>query len=158
MMKQNFRLAIVLLSLWLGLSGHLEPLLLSLGIASSLLTLFIVRRMDRIDGDWRPSHINFALLRFWVYLAGEVIRANLHVIRCILHPRSLIHPQLIEISTPLLSRVGRVTHANSITLTPGTVTLQLNEHSLLIHALSEHSAEGLRTDSMAKRVPDDCEG
>jgi multicomponent Na+:H+ antiporter subunit E len=148
------RLAALLFALWLGLSGHLEALLLVLGMASTALVVGIVRRMDNVDRDHHAAHVPLRLLRFWLYLIGQVIRANLHVIRCIVQPGRGISPQVFTVPLPQRSDLGRVIYANSVTLTPGTLTLRVARDCLLVHALTREAAEKLQCGAMAARVPD----
>ncbi|MGB5540536.1 MAG: Na+/H+ antiporter subunit E, partial [Gammaproteobacteria bacterium] len=91
---------------------------------------------------------------FWVYLIGKVIVANFHVIRCIVMPGKTISPQLFTVPLPQKSDLGRVIYANSITLTPGTVTLRVGQDCLLVHALTREAASELQSGDMARIVPD----
>ncbi|MGD2113129.1 MAG: Na+/H+ antiporter subunit E [Gammaproteobacteria bacterium] len=153
-MKHTIRLAALLFGLWLGLSGHLEALLLLLGAASTAVVVSIARRMDSVDNERHAAHVPLRLLRFWVYLIGRVILGNLHVIRCIVTPGKTISPQLFTVPLPQKSDLGRVIYANSITLTPGTLTLQIGPDCLLVHALTRHTASELQSGRMAGKVPD----
>ena len=153
-MKHTIRLATLLFSLWLGLSGHLEALLLLLGAASTALVVSIALRMDSVDQERHAAHVPLRLLRFWVYLIGKVIIANLHVIRCIVMPGKTISPQLFTVPLPQQSDLGRVIYANSVTLTPGTLTLRVSNDCLLVHALTREAASKLQSGDMARIVPD----
>ncbi len=156
-MKHTISLTVFLYLLWLGLSGHLEPLLLSLGAASVMFTVYLAHRMDVIDHEGHPIHHLASLLRFWPYLMVEVIKANIDVIKRILRPGKSISPQMVHLPLPLQSDLGRVIYANSITLTPGTVSVRLHKDSITVHALARQAAEDLRQGHMAKLVPDDLE-
>lgn len=153
-MIHALRLAILLFGLWLGLSGHLEALLLGLGLASTLLAVTIARRMDRVDRERTAARVPLRLLRFWFWLLGRVIAANLHVVRCIVMPGRTISPQVFTVPLPQQSELGRVIYANSVTLTPGTVTLRVSQDCLLVHALTREAARKLQTGDMARQVPD----
>jgi multicomponent Na+:H+ antiporter subunit E len=152
--KHTIRLAALLFGLWLGLSGHPEALLLALGIASTALAVSIARRMDSVDNERHAAHVPLRLLRFWLYLIGRVIIANLHVIRCIITPGRTISPQLFTVPLPQKSDLGRVIYANSVTLTPGTLTVQVGRDCLLVHALTRKAAAKLQSGNMARNVPD----
>lgn len=152
--KHTIRLAGLLFALWLGLSGHLDALLLLLGMASTLLVVSIARRMDSVDQEHHAAHVPLRLLRFWLYLIGQVIRANLHVIRCIVLPGARISPQVFTVPLPQRSDLGRVIYANSVTLTPGSLTLRVSQDCLLVHALTREAAQKLQRGAMAARVPD----
>lgn len=147
-------LAVLLFALWLGLSGHFDPLLLGLGLASTLLAVHLAHRMDILDHETHPALLTLRLVRFWFFLAGEVIKANIDVIRRILQPGKSISPQLITLPLPQKTDLARVIYANSITLTPGTVTLRLDKDTVLVHALSREAAEDLATGRMASAVPE----
>ncbi|MGB5603650.1 MAG: Na+/H+ antiporter subunit E, partial [Gammaproteobacteria bacterium] len=92
--KHIVSLGVVLFALWLGLSGHLTPLMLSLGVASTLLTVYIAHRMDVIDHETYPAHMTILLVRFWFFLGREIVAANIDVIKRIFKPGKNISPQL----------------------------------------------------------------
>ena len=85
-------------------------------------------------------------------LLKEIVLSNIAVARVILDPRLPIHPRILRVEASQKTDVGRVTYANSITLTPGTVTLDVRDGKLLVHALTTGSAEGLLTGEMDRRV------
>lgn len=153
-MKHAIRLAALLFGLWLGLSGHLEALLLALGAAATILVVGISQRMDSVDGERHAAHVPLKLLRFWIYLVREIIVANLRVIRAIVTPGRTISPRLISVPLPQRSDLGRVIYANSITLTPGTLSLRIDRDCILVHALTKTSAAVIQSGAMAARVPD----
>lgn len=147
---------ITLLSIfWILLSGHFEPLLLGLGITSIVLTVFIAKRMELIDDEIYSLHLFSQLPSFFAYIFKEIVKANLDVIKRIIKPASNpISPQLITISMPKKSDIGRVIYANSVTLTPGTVSVELSKDKLTIHALTKEAAKDLIEGSMASKIPD----
>lgn len=147
--------AILVFFFWVLLSGHFEPLLLVLGAISTLLTIFLSLRMNIIDQDSFPVHHLARLLRYFVFLAKEIVLANLDVIKRILTPGASISPQVIELPAKQSSDLGKVIYANSITLTPGTVSLDLAANKLKVHALSKEAAEDLLTERIADNIPDD---
>lgn len=136
------------------LSGHTEVLLIALGVLSTLLTIFLSRRMNIIDHESYPFHLSLRLLRYYLFLGKEIIVANVDVIKRILKPGRSISPQIITLPAGKRTDLSKVIYANSITLTPGTVTLELSADELIIHALSKEGAEDLQTGQMAKAVPD----
>ena len=146
-----------LAGLWILLSGHFDPLLLSLGLVSTLLTVFLAQRMQVVDRESHPVHLTGKLLRFQVFLAREIVMANLDVLRHILRNGRAISPQMFELPVPQRTDLGRVIYANSITLTPGTVSVSLGKDRLLVHALSTEGADDLRSGRLARAVPDDVE-
>jgi len=154
-MKHIISLGILLFGLWLGLSGHMEPLLLSLGLASTLLALYLAHRMDVVDHESHPIHLTFRLLRFTGYLIREILVANWDVLKRIVTPGKTISPQLISLPLPQRTDLGRVIYANSITLTPGTVSVRISKDSILVHALARETAQALATGEMASVIPED---
>ena len=156
-MKHTVSLTLTLFALWLLLSGHYNFLLIALGVASSVFTVVLALRMEVIDHESHPMHLSRELPRFWVFLSREVILANLDVVRRILTPGKSYSPQLRQLSLPQQTELGQVIYANAITLTPGTVTVQLNTDNVRIHALSREAAEDLQTGRMAQAIPDNLE-
>ena len=156
-MKHAISLTLTLFSLWVLLSGHFDTLLITLGVASSLVTVFLALRMEVLDHESHPLHLSRQLPRFLLFLLREVILANLDVIRRILTPGKSFSPQLRQFPLPQQTVLGQVIYANAITLTPGTVTVQLNANSIRVHALSRESAEELQSGRMAQAVPDNLE-
>lgn len=145
-----------LFAFWLLLSGHLSPLMLGLGLASVALTVLLIRRMTLIDHESYPLHLSSKFPAFLLYLMREIVKANIDVIKRILtFKRNSISPQLIEIKSPLKTELGAVIYANSITLTPGTVSIDLDKNKILVHALTRESAADLASGEMAKSIPDE---
>ncbi|MGD8783189.1 MAG: Na+/H+ antiporter subunit E [Thioalkalispiraceae bacterium] len=145
---------ILIFLFWVLLSGHFEPLLLVLGVISTLLTIYIAQRMHVIDQESYPVQQLARLLRFYLFLGKEIILANLDVIKRILKPGPSISPQVIQLPAKQHSDLAKVIYANSITLTPGTVTLDLSGNELKVHALSQEAADDLLKERIANAVPD----
>ena len=154
-MKHTISLILLLSGLWIGLSGHFDPLLLSLGAGSILLTVYLAHRMDVIDWESHPIHLTTRLMRFLLYLMREIIIANIDVARRIVTPGKTISPRMIDVPLPQKTVLGRVIYANSITLTPGTVSVSVNRETISVHALTREAAEGLGRGEMAAAVPED---
>jgi multicomponent Na+:H+ antiporter subunit E len=155
--KHTINLGILLFALWLGLSGQLNALMLSLGLVSTLVVVYLAHRMDLIDQEIYPAHMTLLLLRFWLFLAREVIIANIDVIKRIFRPGKNISPQLFELPLTLKSDVSRVIYANAITLTPGTVSANLDKKTVTVHTLSIEAAQDLSSGRMASAVPEEYE-
>ena len=142
-----------LFGLWVVLSGHSEPLLLGFGLLSAGFVLFIALRMDIADHEGHPIHLNImALGQYWVWLLKEIVKANLDVTRRVLRPSLPISPTIVSLETTQRSDVGRVIHANSITLTPGTVSIDVEGTIIEVHCLSKEAAQGMQTGEMDRRV------
>ena len=138
------------------LSGHTEGLLIGLGIASTLLCIYLSRRMNIIDHESWPFHLSLRLFRYFLYLSKEIVIANVNVIKSILRPSS-IQPVVFTLPASKQTELSKVIYANSITLTPGTVTLELRGDEIKVHALDASAAADLETGEMARAVPDDEE-
>jgi len=154
-MKHIVSLGILLFGLWIALSGHMEPLLISLGVASTLLTLYLAHRMDVVDHESHPIHLTHRILSFTAYLIREIVVANWDVVKRIIMPGKSISPQMIDVPMPQRTNLGRVIYANAITLTPGTVSVRLQKDTITVHALARETAEELQTGKMASVVPED---
>ena len=148
--------AILIFLFWFLLSGHTSGLLIGLGVFSTLLTIYLSNRMKIIDNEAYPFHLSLRLFRYYIFLGKEIIVANIDVIKKIINP-STIDPQVATIPARKHTDISKVTYANSITLTPGTVTMALSEDELTVYALSKEAIEDLETGRMADRVPDDEE-
>ena len=154
-MTHIISLTFTLFLLWLGLSGHFEPLMIAIGVVSVFLVVFIALRMEVVDHESHPIHLTGRLFRFWGYLSHEIILSNIDVIKRILTPGKSISPQMITLPLAQKSDLAKVIYANAITLTPGTVSVQLDDDTITVHALSKEAADALKTGDMASRVPDD---
>lgn len=157
-MLHTLGLGLVLAILWLLLSGYyFNPLLLGLGGGSVILVLFYAHRMDVIDHEGHPIHLGWRAIGYWMWLMWEIVIANFQIARVILTPKMPIKPHLIDVKASQASELGHVIYANSITLTPGTVTVDVEGGILHVHALTQESADGLMTGEMDRRV-DEMEG
>ncbi len=148
------KLILFLFAVWLLLSGHYTPLLLLLGILSTLLVVFLAFRADIIDREMQPILIKPTVLFYWVWLGREVIKSNIDVCRRILDPCMPISPKVFTVRAGQKSELGRVTYANSITLVPGTVTMDVKGDEFTVHALTGDAAADLQGGEMNRRVCD----
>lgn len=143
---------------WFMLSGHTEALLMILGVLSAILTVYLAKRMSIIDHEGYPFDLSWRLLGYYFYLGKEILKANVDVIKRILTPgRVNISPQVMTLPVNKKTALGKVIYANSITLTPGTVTLELSDDEIKVHALSKEGAEDLQKSDMVKAVPENEE-
>lgn len=129
-------LGVVLVLLWLTLSGRVaDPLVLSLGAASIIVAIALTERFGILDGEASPFHRMFALVPYWGWLSREIVKANIAVARTALRADLDITPRMVSVPSRAKSDFGRAVFANSITLTPGTVTIQTTQDDFLVHAL-----------------------
>lgn len=146
------QLFLVVALLWLLLSGHYTPLLLGLGLGSTALVVFLCRRMHVLDHEIAPLHLIPSAVRYLPWLAREVVAANLDVIRRVLDPRLPIDPQTVRLIASQTSDLGRVTYTNSITLTPGTLTIDAVDDHLTVHAIAGAPAQDLVGGRMDRKI------
>lgn len=150
-MRYLLSLAVLLAALWLSISGVYKPIILALGSASVVLVVWLSARMEVVGTEHNPVIYSWRLPVYWAWLVGQIIAANLNVARSILS-LSRIDPRLIRVPVGHSSAVAKVTFANSVTLTPGTISLYLSDTQLLVHALDRQSAEGVEEGEMDRRV------
>lgn len=151
-MRHAFALSILLSAFWLVNSGHYTPLLLFFMVASVAAIVTLSHYMDVVDGEAQPLSITFTLPRYLIWLAKEVVLANIVVARLVWQGKESISPRTIMVTASQKTDLGKVIYANSITLTPGTVSIDLEGDQIMVHALDEKSAEGLMTGEMDRRV------
>jgi len=151
-LKYTISLFLVLLAVWLGWSGHYNPLLVGLGLLSILGVLAIGHRMRVVDHESAPIEMALRVLAYIPWLLWQIFKANIHVGLRILNPRLPISPRIVQTPASQRGDMGRVIYANSITLTPGTVALRVDPDSILVHALTEEAAESLAEGEMERRV------
>ena len=151
-MFRKLGLTITLFIFWLLLSGIYQPLIISFGIASSLLVAWIAHRMDVIDHEGFPIHLGAKAVSYWPWLIWEIIKANIDVAAIIIKPKLPITPTMFNSPASQKTEVGQVTYANSITLTPGTISVGVADGIVEVHALTSQSADDVITGRMDKRV------
>ncbi len=151
-MLHALSLGLVLFILWLLLSGFFEILLLSLGVGSVIAVVWIAYRMDVIDHEGHPIHLTVRAVFYWPWLMVEIIKANIDVAAAIVRRKMSINPSVIEVKATQETELGQVIYANSITLTPGTVTISVDKDIMTIHALTRGAAEDLESGEMDRRV------
>lgn len=133
-------LALALVALWFALSGETAPLFLGLGLASVMVSLWLAARLRIIDRDASPYHRIVQLVLYLIWLMIQVARANIAVIAKILGPKRAIDPSIVRVRTSAQTDLGKALFANSITLTPGTVTVDVRGGDLVVHALVRETA------------------
>lgn len=153
-MKYVLSLSLALALLWLLLSGHTEVLLLAFGALSVGFVVWLCRRMAVVDQESHPIHLTPKLFTYWPWLLKEIVKSNLDVTRRVFGRSSGIAPVVFDAEARQKSDLGLVIHANSITLTPGTVSLEVHPGQIRVHALHPAIAQGLRAGDMDKKVPD----
>lgn len=150
-MRYLVTLSLCLAALWLALSGVYKPLILGLGVASIALVVWITWRMEVLGAEHDPGIFSWRLPVYWCWLVWQIILANIDVAGCVLRPER-IRPRMVRVPVRLRMPVAVVTYGNSITLTPGTVTLEAGDDEMTVHALHDGPADDLRAGHMVERV------
>ena len=151
-LQHAINLGLFLFALWVLLSGHYTPLMILFGIVSTLFVVFLATRADLIDRETQPVLIKLSVLFYWVWLGREIIKSNIDVTRRILSPGLPISPTVFTVRAGQKTELGRVTYANSITLVPGTVTMDVDGDVFTVHALTREAAADLKRGEMNRRV------
>jgi len=155
MIKKSTRviaLLIVLACFWLAMSGFFKPLLLGLGALSCALVTWITLRKSLVDDQSILVQVHWLRwFRYKAWLVGQIIKSSLDVARRIIDPTMPISPTVDEVAADLPA-LGKVIYANSITLTPGTVSINLTENGIIVHALTRQGMDNLHAGEMYRRV------
>jgi multicomponent Na+:H+ antiporter subunit E len=143
---------LVLFAFWLLLSGYFTAFLMAAGAASAIGVVLLARRMEVVDHEGHPIHLGWRILTYWPWLFKEIAKSAWGVSKIILNPRLPISPTLVRARTSQKTTVGVVTYANSITLTPGTISIDVRRDEILVHALTREGADDLLAGEMDRRV------
>ena len=137
---------------WALLSGHFEPLLIGLGALSVALVCWLVHRADMTQLDAVALRFALRLPRYFLWLAKEVLVSSSVVVRTVWSPRSELRPVVASTPSEDLSVLSEVVYANSITLTPGTLALRLDDDEIEVHSLRRSDVDELDEGRMLRRV------
>lgn len=138
--------------LWMLLSGLFEPLLLGFGLASCAFVVFLTWRLETLDHESMPTHVLLSALWYWPWLGWQIVLANFDVAKRILSPSLKLAPEIVRLTSTQHSDLGKVIYANSITLTPGTVTIDIEGDQFLVHGIARNAIEDLEDGAMDRRV------
>ncbi|MFQ3610536.1 MAG: Na+/H+ antiporter subunit E [Fimbriimonadales bacterium] len=143
----------VLFGFWFALSGKLDALMLGTGLVVVLLVSWVSAPL--VSGTATTARLGrgtLKVLAYFPWLIKEIIVSGVDVMRRVLHPKMPIDPKIVEMEVDLETDVAKVLLANSITLTPGTVTVEVEGNKLIIHALTDKALESLLSGEMQARV------
>ncbi len=154
-------MSLVYFLLWLIFNGRITFEIIVAGAFISFMLDVFIRKVLRLNLTARNLFMAVKILPhivvYVVVLLVEIIRSNLAITKLVLSPQLDVEPCLVKFKTPLKTDAARVALANSITLTPGTITVSLEGDNLLVHALNRDIADGLEG-SMFERLLSRMEG
>ena len=143
-------LFLILLSLWLLMSGNYSILIITLGIISCAFCVYVAKRGNLIDDEGLPIFFIPRLSNYLIWLFKEILKSNLNTAKVILNGK--VEPETFTVKASQVTDVAKVTYANSITLTPGTVTTKMQKDVFEVHALNSDFGNDVRTNEMDKKV------
>jgi multicomponent Na+:H+ antiporter subunit E len=152
---RHILMLLIMFGVWLLWSGHYSfdhMLVLGLGVVSCVFVVYMANRMDIVDEEGHPIHLLFQLLLYIPWLLWAIVKANIDVAKRVLNPSLPISPCMVRIKATQKTDLTRVIFANSITLTPGTVSVELVGDDILVHALTREAAEDVQSGDMDRRV------
>ena len=147
---KSFILFFILFSFWLLMSGHYNVLIVSLGIISCAFCVYVAKRGKLIDDEGLPIFFMPRLLNYLIWLFKEILKSNLSTAKVIINGK--VEPETFTVKASQVTDVAKVTYANSITLTPGTVTTKIQKGVFEVHALNSDFGNDVRTNEMDKKV------
>ena len=149
---RHIGLAGFLFFFWLILSGHYTPFLVMAGAVSAALCVLAMVRVRVADAEAYPMELLWGAVTYFPWLIREIAKSAWAVTKIILHPRLPISPTMTVVRASQNTSAGIATYANSITLTPGTITVGVNGKELVVHALTVGGALDLEGGGMDRRV------
>jgi len=150
--KYSLSLFVVLAMLWVFNSGIHTPLLLGLGLVSVLFVVWIAHAMDVVDHESQPVNLTWKMPGFYLWLALKIIVANIDVVKRVWRGNNAITPCGAILPMTQATDMGRVIYANSLTLTPATVAMDVTAEGVLVHALTREAMDELIEGEMGRRV------
>ncbi len=145
-------LAFVTWLLWSGYYSLHYEIVLAMGVLSCAFVVYLAGRLTIVDEEGHPIHLVWHVLLYIPWLAWAIIKANIDVAKRILSPKLPIAPRIVRVTGTQKTDLCRVIFANSITLTPGTVSLDLDEEEIVVHALTKEAADDVQSGDMDRRV------
>ncbi|HLT64619.1 MAG TPA: Na+/H+ antiporter subunit E [Pseudohongiella sp.] len=145
-------LLLILTAFWLLNSGLFKPLIFMMAAVSIGLVLFISARMKIIDEESQPVHLTRRVPGYYLWLLKELFVSNAQVVSTIWKGSAGLQPAMATIPMNAMSDMGKVIYANSISLTPGTVTTEVTDNSITVHALDKSSIAAIASGELEERV------
>ena len=147
---KSVTLFIVLFGFWLLMSGYYTPLILSLGVISCILCVYLTIKGKFLDNETLPIYFFPRIIQYTLWLIKEILKSNIQTAKVIIMKSE--EPELFSVKASQKTNEGKVTYANSITLTPGTVTTQIKNDIFEVHALTKDFGDDVRSSEMDKMV------
>ena len=147
---KSITLFIILFGFWLLMSGYYTPLILSLGVISCLLCVYLTIKGKFLDNETLPIYFFPRLIQYTLWLIKEILKSNIQTAKVIIMKSE--EPELFSVKASQKTNEGKVTYANSITLTPGTVTTQIKDNVFEVHALTKEFGDSVRSSEMDRMV------
>lgn len=154
MVSDIFLTFIILIIFWISLAGQFDPI----GIVSGMIYCAFISRISSNLIFKRKENVIHAIKKFphflfyVFYYLKDIVLANIDVAKLVLSPKMLINPQIVEYESTLKNDFALTVLSNSITITPGTVTVDIINGKLLVHAIEPSMAEGILNGDLDKRI------
>jgi len=149
---RHISLGLFLFAFWLALSGHYTTWLVSAGAVSAAVCVYAAQRVKIVDREGHPAELLPRTLTYYPWLIVEITKSAWSVSKVILQPSLPISPTMTVVTASQKTPSGIATFGNSITLTPGTITVGVAGKELTVHALVEDGARDLEAGGMNARV------
>ncbi|MBI5755691.1 MAG: Na+/H+ antiporter subunit E [Nitrospirae bacterium] len=145
--------AVIMFLFWILLSGEFGFILIASAIISCLFVSYLSHDLLIGKANVRLGLIRiFRFIKYLPWLMWQIVLSNIDLVKRTLHPKMPISPTIFSFKNELRTEMGMVALANSITLTPGTITVDVNEDEFIIHAVALELAEGLMEGEMQRRI------
>ncbi len=147
-------LTLILVVFWVAVSGSLHWPQLMVGLAAAAFVVFFNRSLIIAPEDRPPVRIKTViwLFGYLVKLIIDIVKANFQVAWLVLHPKMPIEPNMVELEVDIKRPASRVLLGNSITLTPGTLTVLADDDRFYIHALTIKNGKALKDWPLIERL------
>ncbi|MCX8083923.1 MAG: Na+/H+ antiporter subunit E [Calditerrivibrio sp.] len=142
---------VVMLAFWVLLSGEFSTMIITLAIISAIIVSWLTADLFFPDNKINLKLI-YKIFSYVPWLVWEIILANIQVLKILIKPKLDIDPSMVEFVPKVKSDIGITLLANSITLTPGTVTIFAEKDRFFVHALTPEFADGLKDSEMERRI------
>lgn len=151
-MRHTVSFGMTLALFWVLMSGHTSLFMLSLGAASVAVVMYLVYRLDMLDGETHPVGFLQKLPQFLIWLLHDLILSNIQVVKYIWQAKPDISPTLLTYKLHHAGDIEKVIYANAISVTPGTLTVELLQDSITVHALTEAVSSNIRSGEKSQKV------